>query len=109
MQEIHAKPDGFELTFTEPVDPAAAARLDSYEVSTFTYIYRADYGSPEVDATKPPLKEAKVSADGKSVRLVFDPVEGHIHEFRLKGVTDKGGHPLLHSSAWYTLNVIPKS
>ena len=108
VQEIHAKPDGFELTFTEPVDAEAAAKPSSYEVSTFTYLYRADYGSPEVDATKPTLKEVKVGADGKSVRLVFDPVEGHIHEFKLKGVTDKAGHPLLHSSAWYTLNVIPK-
>ncbi|HTI68824.1 MAG TPA: hypothetical protein VMF06_02580 [Candidatus Limnocylindria bacterium] len=109
IQEIHAKPDGFELTFTEPVDPAAAAKLDSYEIATFTYLYRSDYGSPEVDSTKPELKAAKVSPDGKSVRLIFNPVEGHIHEFKLKGVTDQGGHSLLHSSAWYTLNVIPKS
>ncbi len=109
IHEIHAKPDGFELTFTEPVDPEAAAKLDSYELGTFTYIYRSEYGSPEVDQTKPALKNVSVGADGKSVRLTFDPLEGHIHEFKLKGVKSKDGKPLLHSSAWYTLNVIPKS
>ena len=42
---------GFDLTFTEPVDTASPANLANYKLSTFRYIYRADYGSPEVDPT----------------------------------------------------------
>src|SRR5262245_43902155 len=53
IHEMHAKPDGFELTFTQHIDSQTAAALDSYKISTFTYIYRAEYGSPEVDMTTP--------------------------------------------------------
>lgn len=108
IHEIHARADGFELTFTEPVDPVSAARPESYSVSTFTYIYRADYGSPEVDPTKPEIKSVTVAPDGKSAVLRLDPVAGHIHEFKLPGVRNASGQPLLHPSAWYTLNVIPR-
>ena len=46
--EMRAKPDGFELEFTQPVDMTTAQQLDSYRLSTYTYIYQSSYGSPEV-------------------------------------------------------------
>jgi len=105
---MHAKPDGFEFTFTEPVDTESASRPESYTVSTYTYIYRSEYGSPEVDQTTPVVKETRVSADRKSVRLTIDGlVEGHIHEFHLPGVRSANAEPLLHPDAYYTLNKIP--
>ncbi len=108
MLEMKAKPDGFEFTFTEPVDPVIAAKPDAYSIETYIYIYQASYGSPEVDRTKPVIKEVKVAADGLSVQLVIDGlVEGHIHELHLPGVRSKAGEPLLHDAAYYTLNKIP--
>src|SRR5262249_11532980 len=47
--EMHAKPDGFELTFTQPVDAATAADPANYKVREFTYAYREEYGGNEVD------------------------------------------------------------
>ncbi|MBI1903929.1 MAG: hypothetical protein HYS13_22745, partial [Planctomycetia bacterium] len=41
IQEMRAKKDGFELTFTQPVDPAAAGNVTSYKLHTYTYIYQA--------------------------------------------------------------------
>lgn len=109
MHEVHAKPDGFEITFTEPVDPATAADLKSYTLREFTYIYQAAYGSPEVDDILPELTSAEVSADRKSVRLKMTPLtKGHIHELHLDGVKSATGRPLLHSVAYYTLNEIPQ-
>ena len=35
-------------------------------------------------------------------------VRGHIHEMHFPGVRDRGGQPLLHDVAYYTLNEIPK-
>jgi hypothetical protein len=107
IHEVHVQPDGFNLTFTEPVDPATAADVASYQMENYTYLYRADYGSPEVDKGKPVVRSAKVAADGKSVRLECDLVPGHIHEIKLPGVKSKAGKPLLHPIAYYTLNVIP--
>ena len=63
IHEMRAKPDGFELTFTEPVDKATAADLASYKLQTYTYIFQAAYGSPEVDFTNPTIKSATVAAD----------------------------------------------
>ena len=109
IHEMRAKPDGFDLTFTEPVDPATAGNPASYTMREFTYIYRAEYGSPEVDDVTPKITAAVVSADKKSVRLTIDPLtKGHIHELHLDGVKSATGQPLLHPVAYYTLNEIPK-
>jgi hypothetical protein len=109
IHEMHAHPDGFDLTFTEPLDRATAEVASSCKIETYTYIYRADYGSPEVDKTTPVIKSATLSADRLKLRLVIDGmVEGHIHELHLPGVRAANGQPLLHPVAYYTLNYIPQ-
>jgi hypothetical protein len=107
--EMRAKPDGFELTFTQELDTAAANDLKSYVLKTFTYIYQASYGSPEVDATTPTITKVEVAKDSKSVRLFVQGLqEGHVHDLKLPGLRNRDGEPLLHPQAYYTLNYIPK-
>src|SRR4051812_38223086 len=108
--DMKAKPDGFDLTFTEPVDKSSAGTPSSYSMSTFTYIYRAEYGSPEVDQSKPTITSATVSDDGLKVHLVVDGLKpGNIHELKLPGVKSAKDNSkgLLHPIAWYTLWSIP--
>ena len=108
VKDIHAKPDGFELTFTQPVDPQSAGAPGSYAMNTFTYIYQSNYGSPEVDQTTPTVRGVTVAPDGLSARLVVDGlVEGHVHEMHFAGVRSAAGKPLLHNVAYYTLNALP--
>ncbi len=110
VHEMRAKPDGFELTFTEPVSEKTAADMASYRMREFTYIYREEYGSPEVDEIIPKITKAVVSADKKSVRLTVEPLtRGHIHELHLDGVKSARDEPLLHPVGYYTLNEIPKN
>lgn len=110
VHEMRAKPDGFELTFTEPVDKATASDPTSYGLQTYTYIYQASYGSPEVDHTTPIIKEIRVAEDGKSARLVIEGLqEGHIHELHMDGLRSQDGRPLLHKVGYYTLNYLPKA
>jgi hypothetical protein len=102
-----ARPDGFRLTFTEPVDRAAAADPKNYSLKSYIYIYQSNYGSPEVDATTPSVTAARVSPDGRSVDLtVSGLVVGHVHELKA-GVRNAAGEPLLHDMAYYTLNALP--
>jgi glucose/arabinose dehydrogenase len=110
IHEMRARPDGFELTFTRPIDPStAAAKVESYSLKTYTYIYRADYGSPEVDATTPTITKVELGKDGKSVRLFVNGLqEGHIHDLTASGVRSTDGESLLHPQAYYTLNYLPK-
>jgi glucose/arabinose dehydrogenase len=108
MHNISARADGFEVTFTHPVDAATAADTASYSMNAFTYIYQSSYGSPEVDQAKPTVKSATVSADGLKVRLVIDGlVRGHVHHLVADGVRNKAGDALWHNEGWYTLNEIP--
>lgn len=108
IKEINAKPKGFLITFTKPVDRARASNPQSYELTTYTHIYRAAYGSPEVDHTKPKVVKAIVSEDGLSVQLEIDGlVQGHVHDFDLQGVRAAESEKLLHPNAYYTLNEIP--
>lgn len=110
IDEIHARSDGFILSFTAPVDPKTAADPASYQMSTYTYIYQANYGSPEVDRTEPKIVSVRVSDDRLKVRLIIDkPVEGHVHEMRAAGVRSAAGGMLLHPDAFYTMNVIPEA
>ena len=109
VHEMRAQPDGFEVGFTEPVDPATAGSPESYKMESYTYIYQASYGSPEVDKTTPMVKKVTVSRDGLSVRLTVEGLEeGHIHELDMSGVRSAEGQPLLHKTAYYTLNSIPE-
>jgi hypothetical protein len=111
VHEMRAKPDGFELTFTEPVDAKTAADVASYKLGTYTYIFQSSYGSPEVDHTTPTITKAVVAADSKSVRLYIDGLQqGHLHELHMDGVrSSKAKLPLLHKTGYYTLNYIPKA
>jgi hypothetical protein len=111
LLDMKVKADGFELTFTEPVDKASAAEASSYDMITYTYLYRADYGSPEVDSTKATVKSATVSDDGLKVKLAVDGMGiGHVHELTLPGIrsAQDAAKGLLHPIAWYTLWKIPK-
>jgi hypothetical protein len=109
IHEMRAKPSGFELTFTEPVDRKTAEDVASYDMKTYCYIYQASYGSPEVDETTPKIASAKAADDGKSVMLNIEGLEpGHVHELHATGLRSAAGTPLLHAYAYYTLNVIPQ-
>jgi len=110
IHEMRAKPDGFDLTFTQPLDRATAENIASYKIETYTYIYQAAYGSPEVDRTTPKITKAVAHADGKGVRLTIEGLQqGHVHELHLNGIRSAQKEPLLHPAAYYTLNYIPES
>ncbi len=109
IREINVSPDGFRLSFTKPINPGLASNPGTYQLKTFTHIYQQGYGSPEVDQTTPTITKATVSKDGLSVELeVANRVQGHVHDFYLPGLRSKDDEQLVHSSAYYTLNEIPK-
>ncbi|GAB3551514.1 plastocyanin/azurin family copper-binding protein [Spirosoma fluminis] len=108
MKTIRAKPDGFEIEFTMPVDPELAADPASYKVTGFNYKYHATYGSPVINRANCPIRGIEVSKDGLKARLVVDSLRlGYIHEINTAGIRSSNGRALLHSVGYYTLNNIP--
>jgi hypothetical protein len=117
VRNVRALPDGFELTFTEPVEAAAAGNPDSYDVLQYNYRYHEKYGSPEYDhdgkensATTIKVTGAGVSADRLKVRLKLAGWKaGFVTMVRCLDVVNADARPLRHDTFWYTLNAIPGS
>ncbi len=108
MKTVKAKPDGFEIEFTQPVDNKRAKDVSSYELTSFTYKYGHNYGSPVINEGDCPIKAIDVSPDGLKVRLVVDSLRlGYIHEIKAAGIRTKGNVALLHDFGYYTLNNFP--
>lgn len=103
--KMEALKDGFRFTFTKPV---TAADWKTTKALSYTYLYTAKYGSPEVDSVPLSLDGFELSADGLSVTVKCSNLrEGYVHEFVLPAVTGRDGSKLWHPQAYYTLNKIP--
>lgn len=109
IKEVKAQPDGFLLTFTRPIDRASAENPSSFSVAGFTYLYHQAYGSAPVNRLSCPVQKVVVAPDGLSVRIASVCLrEGYIHEVKAAGIrAADGDEPLLHPTAYYTLNRIP--
>ena len=108
INTIHAKSDGFEISFTQAVDVKSVKNAASYALRSYIYQYHHQYGSPIINVNELKIKGISVSPDKKTVRISMDGIKQfYIHEFILKGVLNEEGDPLLHETAYYTLNQIP--
>lgn len=107
IREMRAMPGGFELAFTEPIDPASVVP-ESFSMSSFTYLYSSAYGSEEIDVGQLPITSAVPAADGMSLRLEVGGLrELYVHELHLDGLRSVSGRQLAHPRCYYTLNRIP--
>ena len=106
---MRAKPNGFKLVFTQPVDATSAIDANSYLLHNYTYTYSEAYGSDEIDSHKLTVSDISLSEDHLSVHLSVEGLKPHyVHELHAKGIRNQNGEPLLHPEAYYTLNQIPK-
>jgi len=107
MLSVRSMPDGFEVTFTHPVDKVLAEDLSAYNGRSYIYKYHPVYGSPTVNEQPLQIRGVKVSADRLRVRIAVDNLREHyLHELNLSGIRSEDGLPLLHPMAYYTLNNI---
>lgn len=108
IKTIHAKSDGFEISFTQAIDVKSVKNAASYALRSYIYEYHHQYGSPIIHVKDLKIKGISVSPDKKTVRISIDGIrQFYIHEFILKGILNEEGEPLLHETAYYTLNQIP--
>ena len=108
IEEVKIQPEGFTFTFTETFDPKSVENTESWKVQTYTYVYQANYGSPEVDQTAPVVTSVKTDAHRRSATITLSgQASGHVHEIHLPGVRSAKGAPLLHPVAYYTANYWP--
>jgi hypothetical protein len=100
--------DGFDLVFTKAIDPKSLGAKPA-SVSSFTYVYKSDYGCPEIDTRFETLGKPKLSKDGKTLSVpVAGLRKGRVYEIRLDGIATADGEKVLHPEAYYTLNELVK-
>jgi hypothetical protein len=108
INRITIEPDGFNVTFTKPVDQTTGRSTDSYVVSAFTHSYHAGYGGPEIEQHKPAVKAISLADDGLSARIVLERLDrGFVYELDLAALRSRDGEELLHRNAFYTVNEVP--
>jgi hypothetical protein len=74
---MKVKPNGIEITFTQPLDPEVANDPGSYGVEQWNYRWTSEYGSDEYSVKNPTstgrntveVSSAKLQQDGKTVFL----------------------------------------
>jgi cytochrome c551/c552 len=108
MQSIHARPKGFRVVFTTPVDRVKATDQTAYKLESYRYEYTGAYGSPELDRATVKIEKAEVSADGLTVELTTAPlVVDRVYLLSVPSVQSAKGEKPLFPSGAYTLNEIP--
>jgi len=96
---------GFDISFTQPVNQTTADNLASYVFKRYYYEYHAEYGSKQFDVTTVKVTGASLSADGKKVSLSLEDLKpGYIYQLDLKGISGANGLPLQNTVICYTLN-----
>jgi hypothetical protein len=109
-----AVPGGFEVRFSQPVDPATAQDPGSYSIKVWNYRYGQQYGSKDWFVSQPDkegredwsVKSATVQPDAHSVRLEIPGIRAVMQgELKYNVDTRAGGKPL-RGSLWFTLNQV---
>ena len=115
FKAVAARTNGFELTFTQPVDAALAGNAENWEATQYTYAYDGKPNAPEKDRDEkipgPPVRvlKAEVAADKLTVRLTLAGQQPrHVVMLRALGLKNSRGDALRNDTLHYTLNQVPK-
>ena len=100
---LHASKAGISLTFTDPLDPAAAADLSSFALKTWDLKRTANYGSKHLNERNATLTGAKLSSDRKTLTLLWPdlhPTLGMEIRYRVRSATGQPVEGVIHNSIY---------
>ena len=110
VQNVSLTNNGFDLTFTQPLD-ASASDVKNYRIRSYRYAYKKkdinegiDVAN-QLDVQDADVTASKISEDRKRVSLVVKNLKaGYIYEFTLGDIKSKSGQPISNRLMCYTLN-----
>jgi len=108
ISQIKAKPDGFQLVFTNPLDLATASDPASYSGKSHTFYLHRQVRQPVIDIgpSDDPIRD--VAVDRLSVRLVVDGTDSSTSTSCTEGVRSEGEPAVCTPVGYYTLNQVPR-
>jgi hypothetical protein len=113
--ELHARRDGLEIRFSEPLDSAAVQDVSNWTVERWSYHWSAAYGSDHWSIADPqrqghdrvPVESAALSDDGRTVFLklpTIGPVMQMKTAYRLRAADGTPVEGAIH----HTIHQLPK-
>lgn len=107
MRAIRSMQDGFEIEFTEQVDPGTIS-AGRFTVKQEKYTRNPQYGIGRGGYKPRSVTKAELSADRKRVHLVVRDLTflDVVTSFNLDSIRSTRGAELWSKEAWYTLNAI---
>jgi hypothetical protein len=111
MRAVRARPAGFEIEFSMPVDTTVAKAAGSYTIQSYYMQPASGYGAgAKVGSSTLAPSEIRLSADGLKVYLALagiplsTPTQQRVVYFKLNGFKAASGASPWATEAWYTLN-----
>ena len=106
IKEMSLAKGGFDLTFTQPVDPVTGNDPRSYNLNCWHYKYGRQYGSPDLDKASVPITAVKLSADNTKASLTIESLHDKqwIYYLSADGIKNAEGGSLRNKEVYYTLN-----
>jgi len=111
IHEMRLIQNGFEISFTQPLDIDAALETDNYQLRHYFYEYKKKpYHEPVDESTQSDLQNVKiqnikVSPDHKTVTVRLPEVKkGYVYELKLANIRNQSGTPLSNTLICYTVN-----
>lgn len=107
VHNIKITKNGFIINFTEEISASNLLDKANLKLDANTWIYREQYGSPDVDQTTPEITKLAFGSDKKSLIIELDKIyKGHTYNFEFLNYQSSKGVKLLHNKAYYTVNEV---
>lgn len=98
----------FQLSFTAPIDPVAAADPENYSISAYTRVWKGGYATPDSGRHQVEVTGVKVAADHRSVVLSIDQFkQPYVYEVTCRRIGPDRETPLWPTTGYYTMVEIP--
>lgn len=109
MLKVESRSNGFEITFTEPIDPNVQLEASDFMVQQWYYKPTPAYGGPKLGLTELKPTQFSIAEDRKKVMMTIPGLkENHMVYFRIvRPFASESGNQLWTTESWYTLNQIP--
>ena len=108
MHHVNLTPDGFEITFTQPMKREQLVDAASYAVKSWGFLYQGEYGSPKLDETSFPVTNIKASADNTKVSFTVPLKASKVYQITLRNLKSSADQPVTNPTGYYTLNHLRK-
>jgi hypothetical protein len=113
--ELHVRRDGIEITFSDPLDRAAAEDLQNYSVEQWTYRWTEKYGSDDYSVANPERKgrdvvnvhAARLSPDRHRVLLEIANLKP-VMQMKIKFALKSSDDAPVEWEIYNTINRVPR-